>query len=196
MTNEAATESPYYTQPTEDDAEMRKVAEVFDKARNAIIDSSRLAKEVAELRAVVESFKRDLEGLRERNATLDEALANTRRQRDDAQTENVQLRSDLSIANAKITNLQFDLEASHTELKRTRNDVVEGVQRINDLVELSEALEKERDELRAKLELIEGVLHPQASTTVQPHPHPQPVQELSDFDKSGYNEVREDNQPF
>lgn len=71
----------------QEDNEMARVTEVFDKARNAIIDASRLAKEVAALRETVETVKTDLQGLRERNAFLDDMLASVRRQRDEAETE-------------------------------------------------------------------------------------------------------------
>ena len=195
MTNEANDLSNVQL-TTEEVSQMRVISDAFDKARNAVLEGSKLSREIAALRAEFEAFKTEMQSLRERNATLDEALTNTRRQRDEA----LQLANDRMEDIARLSNENHTLTENRDYWSRIASEraatIAQVSERVDNLTELSEALEKERDELRAKLELIEGVLHPQASTTVQPHPHPQPVQELSDFDKSGYNEVREDNQPF
>ena len=67
---------------TED--EMTQAANIFAKMRDAVIDASHLAGEVAELRKAVGDLRREVEVLRRDNHWLDEQLTTMRKSRDDA----------------------------------------------------------------------------------------------------------------
>ncbi len=77
--------------PSNSEADTMKLIEgftaVFNRARDSIIDASRLAREVAEVRQELEAIKREMEELRRQNAALDDQLAHVRQQRDEALAE-------------------------------------------------------------------------------------------------------------
>lgn len=116
--------------PTQDEPEgMSAVRQVFDRAANAIVDASKLAKEVAAIRNELDNMKRDMDYLRARNKELDEMLATTRAQRDEAQAAVQRLNSELNQAKAEIegltsakTSAEHVIEGLRHELDQSRKD--------------------------------------------------------------------------
>jgi outer membrane murein-binding lipoprotein Lpp len=71
------------------------VSKFFQGLADSVIQASTLAKEVEELRTVVEQLKHDVEVYRETTARLDEEVQRLRTERQALQDENAQLRADL-----------------------------------------------------------------------------------------------------
>lgn len=78
------------------EAEMMSIRNIFDRAANAIVQASELAKTVAELQSKFDAMARDLDLVKDRNASLETALSEVRAQRDTAIAERDQVRNDLS----------------------------------------------------------------------------------------------------
>lgn len=158
---------------------MSKVREVFDRAINAMVDSTKLAQEVAELRKVVADIKYDLEYVRNRNKELDEMLHTTREQRDTAQRELNETRDQLARAQVDFANSQQEIEHKAREI----NDLREALERAKserdayglEAMQAKEDLAKANDKLEsiAKLFLQQPANVPQASPTPEP---PTPTQ--------------------
>lgn len=90
--NEVGTTAPL--SPNSQEPDMTGVRAMFDKAINAMVDATKLAHEVGELRKQVFEINESLEYLRKRNAELDGLLHDVRRQRDEAQAELNQVKSE------------------------------------------------------------------------------------------------------
>ena len=170
---------------TED--EMTQAANIFAKMRDAVIDASHLAGEVAELRKAVGDLRREVEVLRRDNHWLDEQLTKMRKDRDDAITEakanadekayaELNLRNEQS-ANAQMHQQVASLEGELTTVKRGRDDAE------FKSLELSEELEK----VKAKLAKVMAVFSEETATpkaaeaempkAMNPPDPPKPVQD-------------------
>ena len=121
---------------------VRKMREVFDTARDAIIDTSRLAKVVAELQVTVNALKADVESYRGQIASMDATLNVVRSERDQAKEELTRVRGEAWNSRMKIE-----------ELTKERDDALLEGQMLHD----------ENALLKAKLEAIEKALHPTPS---------------------------------
>ena len=91
MAEQEPTMTPTPSLTEQEQTDMNAISDAFDRARNAVIASSQLAKDVAALSAVVNELRMSVEGLqrdlaesRQRNEVLDEHLAYIRGQRDEA----------------------------------------------------------------------------------------------------------------
>jgi chromosome segregation ATPase len=190
----------YHNQPQEtpvtDTQELPAVAklrEAFDTARNALIDGSELAKQVAELRQSVSSLNsevnelhRDLEYVRNRNKELDEQVTQVRQARDAAigeaqrndQRAN-QAEASLSDAQRRIEELERQLSGMYDRLdsaKKDRDDAEIKAMELEDQLKTAEA----------KLAKIEEAMHgvKSAEEPVKPLPHytTQPRDEVGKFE--------------
>lgn len=81
---------------TEDQDAMGKIREIFDRGFNSILEASKLGKEVAELRTMVEELKAEVQRVRDQNRWLDEALQDVRAKRDQLARENEELRQQVA----------------------------------------------------------------------------------------------------
>ena len=182
--------------PTEE--EMSQVGNLFDRMRNAIIDASHLAGEVAELRKAVSELRSEVEVVRRDNHYLTEQVNSLRTARDHAVAE----------ASAQVTARQAAEHALAAEV--AAHDVTKSLhsQAVMDLfdakrsrddeayrnLELSEELEKVKGQL-AKIREAMGlpapstvVEMPKAATIDPPKPQePPPVQATgSDWPRGGW----------
>lgn len=115
--------------PNSQEPDMTSVRELFDRAVNAMIDSTKLAKEVAELRHQVQDITDSLEYLRRKNTELDGMLGDVRRQRDEAQhdlattkSENRELHSQIEGLTSSRDSQERVIAQLNEELIHTRTD--------------------------------------------------------------------------
>lgn len=141
----------------EESEDMRTVRGVFDKALNAIVESTKLAGEVAELRESVRILKNDVDHVRELNSRLDEHLTIARRQRDEAETRVGEFQHRLNAA-------ELDLINAKQVQSETQQRYIEERQLRIDAIQECEALRSQNEDLRsmlndalAKLEKIQSV---------------------------------------
>lgn len=183
-------EVPSLTQ--EEQADMNALSDAFDRARNAVINASQLAKDVAALREEVSAIRTEAEqqvaslreevealraessGLRERNAMLDEHLVHARQQRDDAQAR-------VYFLEAECTSLREQRDTARDDLARAGDTIAMQRHRYEDLKrehyhyrETISSLERSRDALRAALDAIKAVFaSPAVSQSEDGQPSPE-----------------------
>lgn len=171
-----ANPEPNVTMTEQEQADMNAISTAFDKARNAVISASQLARDVAALRETVESLRQSVEGLqrdltasRERNAVLDEHLATARRQRDEERERAYALSAELVMAKQERDTARSELAEANTTIDRQR-DSIAGLRSENDhYASLADSLEKERNALRDKLAAIEAMFRPAAQEPQAPN---------------------------
>lgn len=113
------------------EAEMMSIRNIFDRAANAIVQASELAKAVSELQSRFDSLTRDFETMLARNNELVQSLQEVRGQRDTAMAERDQ-------AKAEINQLTHGLD-----IAQTNNSVKDA--RIAELMSQLEAVSNQRD---------------------------------------------------
>ena len=172
--------------PSED--EMNKFqhffGEIFGNMRDTVINASRLASEVGELRKAVEDMKHEVSTLRENARWLDQSLVETREARDRAIAEGRELRLGLSEAQAVARAAQEQIVSLNDSLKRT-TDSLEQAKKSWDNAELRVMeLEDENKALKAKLAAISAALgnnEPQPAVGQVVEQAPQPRAETGQF---------------
>ena len=172
--------------PSED--EMNKFqhffGEIFGNMRDTVINASRLASEVGELRKAVEDMKHEVSTLRENARWLDQSLVETREARDRAIAEGRELRLGLSEAQAVARAAQEQIVSLNDSLKRT-TDSLEQAKKSWDNAELRVMeLEDENKALKAKLAAISAALgnnEPQPAVGQVVEQVPQPRAETGQF---------------
>ncbi len=110
------------TEPTTQDNDMNIVRKVFEKAANAMVDASQLAKEVAELREAVASLRAEVESLRENNKWLDEQIVVLRRARDEALSAQSTAQWEANAAKVERDDAVTRLNGVTNELTQTREE--------------------------------------------------------------------------
>lgn len=169
------TPEPTVTMTEQVQADMNAISTAFDKARNAVISASQLARDVAALRETVESLRQSVEGLqrdltasRERNAVLDEHLATARRQRDEERERAYALSGELTTRTQERDTARRELSDAGVKISDQR-DTIEKLRSENDhWANIADSLEKERNALRDKLAVIEAMFRPAVPTPVEP----------------------------
>lgn len=163
--------------PSED--EMIGIKRIFDRAANAIVQASELSKTVAELQTKFDAMARDLDLVKDRNASLETALADVRAQRDTAMAERDQaqtlvreLQRDLASAVSETTHYQGQLNHSLDNLDAMTRD--------RDSAQAAwHAAEDEAASAKAKLSAIQKALGLPEAPTPEPmtdrKPDAQPV---------------------
>ena len=138
---------------TEDD--MNRVKSILQRAADAIVGASQMANDIAAMRAELDALKADSERLRNQNNALDEALNHSREMRDNQARELASTKDQLSDYQNRYIHLNNDLET----------------------------VQRQNEELTAKLDSIHVALGltPQAMQAPTPEPTPMPpVQATSD----------------
>lgn len=161
--------------PTED--EMNLVRDILQRAVDSIVGMSQLHADVEMLRSTVSGLQADTDRLRQTNANLDEALAYTRKERDEARER---------VSTIKQQALKFENEAnsfSHSLLKlQDEHNVV--VSQLADakrerddhgfkVMELEEALKQAEAKLAKLAEAhasVFGLPIPMSPPVQDPHP--------------------------
>lgn len=145
---------------------MAIVQKVFEKASNAIVDASRLAKEIEALRqsmietertfnVQVQQLRADMDELRSRNQWLDDQLATARASRDRAYDE-------LSTTNAQLAHFKTVNAEAVEQLKRLDN---EREARIQEVRELQQALHAKNEHIRG-LEVANDAAHSELTSAL------------------------------
>ena len=137
---------------TEDD--MRQVQTILQRAVDGIVGMSQLHADVDMLRQTVQGLQADVERMRNQNATLDEALTNTRRERDLTYMANTelarklneaeQLRDSFSGAN---DDLRVKVDGLQAELRTAKQDRDDHGMRTLELEEANKTLQAKLDKL-------------------------------------------------
>ncbi len=173
-----------------------KLREAFDTARNAIIDGSELAKQVAELSRTVSSLnsevsllQRDLEYIRNRNKELDEQVTSVRQARDEAIEKAKSLQNELYDVDSRRTQAEARVQ-DQVQLIDTLHQRIDGLsEERDDAVNMALEYESKLKAAEAKLAKIEEVFDNTFSTPNtnqspnKPTPHylEQPRDEVGKF---------------
>ena len=159
--------------PAVTESDMNFVRSIFERMANSVVEASRAAPELANLRSEVEAFRKDVQEMRTKNSYLDEELTKARSERDAAKrdadeiedrcvqliTEKDQLVRSLD---QKTLDIQ-DLSRQTSDLRRERDDA----QMRN--MELEDQLKAERDRWSKLQDLFQSL--PTAPTgSVNPAP--------------------------
>ena len=171
--------------PTE--TEMNGFRSMLDRALNAIVQASELAKVVDNLKVEVAQFSQDIESQRRRNQELDEMLSHVRAQRDKAeaelshaQSENIKLSSDLSFSYSEKDRLISDMINIKAELEATKNTLA-GEQDARTEAELSlEEAKAKLAEIENKMKAVFGFVKPEPVPTPEPSGHPLTVTDIQE----------------
>ncbi len=141
----------------EEDQEMARVREIFERALNAIVSATQLAKEVDSLRGDVSSLRSEIDNVRAYNQRLDVELTATREQRDQALRDKSAAIGELNQARVELNQTQKDRDdwrVSHD----TVAEVHESLKREHDNVQMQALeLEEENKSLKAQLEKVKAV---------------------------------------
>lgn len=177
MVFEPTAEVQHTSAPTE--AEMTSVANLFNRMRDAIIDASHLAGEVAGLRKEVGDFRHEIEELRSTNRWLNEQNMSLLKARDTAEDEarrqsEARLAAEQSLASEQREHgfTKGDLDAARASVALANKDRDDAQFRV---MELDEELTKVKAALAAVTAAIEGV-KPKPVVVEMPKA-PEPMQE-------------------
>jgi len=120
------------------------VQNFFSNIADTIVNASKLAKEVAELRRVVAELKSDVEMYRERNARLDEEVHRLRAEREDNRGQIIALIDQLESTKA---------EHGHaiTRLDTTQRELADWQHSYNNELETRRRAEQERDDTKMEV---------------------------------------------
>lgn len=102
------------------ESDMAKVKEIFQQALNAIMAATELSRTVEAMKSDVEQLRRDISDTQARNVELDRLLADTRRQRDDAEQALAQAKASLDTVNR-----QYQEEIQVSERHRIAKESLE-----------------------------------------------------------------------
>lgn len=163
MTEQESTMTPTPSLTEQEQKDMNAISDAFDRARNAVIASSQLAKDVAALSAVVNELRMSVEGLqrdltesRQRNAVLNDHLISARAQRDEAWNKAAGLRDDCDQLNKKVAEQEGEIISQRSALTSTGLHLEELANQRDEASNEVLALRKERDILKEKLAKIEA----------------------------------------
>lgn len=104
-------------QPTSEE-DMNAIRRLFEGAVNTIVEASALRKEVSELRVSIAQMKADIDQALAHNRELDEMLAQTRSQRDEARVEASKAAAEvisLTAANVELGQSILHLQGANTD---------------------------------------------------------------------------------
>lgn len=174
------------------ESEMSHIRQIFDRAANAIVAASELAKVVDDLKVQVEALRGEVEKVRRENGWLDGQLANVREARDKALAEATQVRSELVEANHRAETAEAKNESQSRQIQALQDQLAKAQGERDDYgmrhMEASDALDKANGKL-AKLREAMGI---------EDSPKPTPVPEATnvvDYKpvESGASEVEAPN---
>lgn len=142
--------------PSED--EMIGIKRIFDRAANAIVQASELSKTVAELQTKFDAMARDLDLVKDRNASLETALAEVRSQRDTAMDERDDTRRELNTLKSDY-NHSLDVTESYKAQVADLQAKLEAMTKDRDSASAAwHSAEDEAASAKAKLSAIEKAL--------------------------------------
>lgn len=180
--------------PIVQESEMSHVREIFDRAANAIIQSSELAVKVNELVKIVDDLRHEVETIRNQNRWLDEQLVSVRQSRDAALEELSKVKNDLALSHSEHAKVDGENYNLRSQVEALTSALADARKHRDDNAAMWEAAENELSKHKAKLATItdfaKGLIEeaqpkPEAQPVALPDPSPLP--EAYTFDKVGSN---------
>lgn len=153
--------------PVPTEGEMNMFRQILDRAFNAIAQGSELAKQVEALQAKISEATKQIEQVMANNRWLDENLATTRKQRDEAIADCGELRSKLAVSDTNVRNLSVENEHNQNSLKRILDELDHAKHDRDDAAYRNLELQDALDKANAKLAEI-AKFFGQASEPVKP----------------------------
>jgi len=115
------------TYPHTEDQEMGKVREIFDRALNALVDASTLAKSVEQLKVDLEGLKAQVTHYRNTIANQDDQITRLRQDRDAARTAQYQAEDNQRHQATELENAKRELEllqGSNSRMNARLSDIL------------------------------------------------------------------------
>ncbi len=142
------------TQVNIQESDMATVREVFQKALDAIVAATSLSKQVQQMQADMDGLRRTFDEVHARNVELDRMLADTRRQRDEAEQAASALRNELASTKSNANELDQLVHEQQVEQDwlRSENNAIRNER--NAAQDQSLALEDALAKANAKLKSI------------------------------------------
>ncbi len=166
------------TQVNIQESDMATVREVFQKALDAIVAATSLSKQVQQMQADMDGLRRTFDEVHARNVELDRMLADTRRQRDEAEQAASALRNELASTKNNANELDQLVHEQQVEQDRLRSENEAIRNERNAAQDQSLALEDALAKANAKLKTIhDGMGVPFTPFGVAPKPAPAPQPE-------------------
>lgn len=156
---------------------MGYIRDFVAKIAEALVAATELPKQMADLKIGMDALNSDLERTKARNIELDTLLADTRRQRDEAEQALSQARSDLAKAETDARNAHVEVDDYHNKLRATLDDLVNARKERDDYGLKHMAAEDRANEAEGKLKKLReamGMDEPNPTPT-PPEPTPQPT---------------------
>jgi chromosome segregation ATPase len=165
--------------PQAEDQEMGKVREIFDRALNALVDATSLAKDVETLKNDLDTLKGQVTHYRNTIANQDDQITRLRQDRDAARTAQYQAEDDQRHKANELVVVKRENDAMNTANVRLNDRISEITKERDDaqfkLLELQEAhttLSKKMDAIKGHFEAMFGFQEP---ARPEPAPTPEPV---------------------
>jgi hypothetical protein len=160
-----------YATPQVEDQEMGRVREIFDRALNALVDASTLAKEVEQVKSDLEGLKAQVTHYRNTIANQDDQITRLRQDRDAARTAQYHAEDEARHQVTKLENLTRETESLSSANVRLNERITEVSKERDEaqfkLLELTEA----HNELSKKLDTIKSLFGTVATpVTLPPEP--------------------------
>lgn len=143
---------------TEESPAVTKIKEAMAAALNAVMEQSKLAEQVQALVAEVGTIRDELQSLRVKNAELDAVLADVRRQRDVAEYDLSQTKTELGNVKHMYERCVNDLDNAHTRASSLQNRLDESQDNLRFACGRADKAEAEATALREKLAQIEAIM--------------------------------------
>ena len=177
--------------PAITEEEMTATANIFAKMRDAVIDASHLATEVAELRKAVGDLRREVEVLRRDNHWLDEQLTNMRKSRDDAQDEAKSQSAARQIADESLANEVRSHDFTKATLTQSQQTLAQAQKERDDAQFRVMEVEDELAKVKAQLAKIKEALGVAANMVEMPkvqalEPAPEAPKAVGDWPRGGW----------
>lgn len=141
--------------PVTQEPDMNIVKQVFDNALNAIVEASKLAKEVATLRSEFDSLRREMEALRADKKWLDEQLFNVRQQRDQASQSLTEAKHELESVKIALTDAHAQVDSQASLIEGLRKDLEQAKKEAADWMQSYDKAEAEKEKAQNQLKGIE-----------------------------------------
>lgn len=156
-----------YVSPHVEDQEMGKIREIFDRALNAMVDATTLAKSVEQLRTDLDSLKTQVTHYRNTIANQDDQITRLRQERDAARTSQYQAEDHSRHMATELENNKREVESLASSNVRLNDRISELTKERDDaqfkLLELTEshsALSKKLDEVKTHMQSLFGLAVP------------------------------------
>jgi chromosome segregation ATPase len=174
-----------------EDQEMSRVREIFDRALNALVDATTLAKSVEVLRTDLDGLKAQVTHYRNTIANQDDQITRLRQDRDAARTAQYHAEDQARHQATDFENMKRELESSTSANVRMNERISELSKERDDaqfkLLELSEsysALTKKLDDIRGHMQGLLG-LNESKAVAKEPELVHEPISEPLEWHRGG-----------